>query len=99
MLGGLANIAIEYATKRYRSNLINWGMLPLLCDGMPDFEVGDHILLCDIKNAVADKRETIDAYVVKPSGEKSELKLKLGNLTDEEREIILAGCLINYYNK
>ncbi len=99
VLGGLANIAIEYATKRYRSNLINWGMLPLLCDGMPDFEVGDHILLCDIKKAVADKRETIDAYVVKPSGEKSELKLKLGNLTDEEREIILAGCLINYYNK
>ena len=96
VLGGWANIANEYATKRYRSNLINWGMLPLLIPaGDLPFANGDYIFLPQIRQAVADKAETITAYVVKDGLHKFELKL--GDLTDDEREIILKGCLINYY--
>lgn len=97
VLGGLANIAKEYATKRYRSNLINWGMLPFLLDGEHPFELGDYILIKDIKKAIAEKATTIKAYVVKDK--LVEFDLTLGELTDDEREIILKGCLINYYKK
>ncbi len=98
VLGGWANIASEYATKRYRSNLINWGMLPFLIDGddkkLP-FRNLDYLFLPGIKKAVEDKADHVKAYVV---GEKEmkEFNLSLGELTDEERQIILKGCLINY---
>lgn len=95
VLGGLANIASEYATKRYRSNLINWGMLPFVLDGREPFENGDFIFIKDIKKAVKEKAAVIQAYVVKDGLE--EFTLKLGELTDDEREIIEKGCLINYY--
>lgn len=95
VLGGWANIAKEYATKRYRSNLINWGMLPFLyeADELP-FANGDYIFIPGIANAIKNKQSNIKAYVVKDSLQ--EFELKLGELTDDEREIILKGCLINY---
>lgn len=97
VLGGWANIANEYATKRYRSNLINWGMLPFLIDGedLP-FANGDYLFIPQIKKAIEDKLTEITAYVVK-DGEMKEFTLKMGELTDDERTIILKGCLINYY--
>ena len=96
VLGGWANIANEYATKRYRSNLINWGMLPFLIqEGELPFKNLDYLFVPGIKNAVETKAEVIKAYVVKESG-LEEFDLKLGDLTDEERQIILKGCLINY---
>ncbi|MEG2523763.1 MAG: hydratase [Lachnospiraceae bacterium] len=96
VLGGWANIANEYATKRYRSNLINWGMLPFLIEkGILPFAKGDYLFIPNIKEAVEEKHDSIKAYVV---GETlQEITLRLGNLTDTEREIILKGCLINYY--
>ncbi|SHJ43869.1 hydratase [Parasporobacterium paucivorans] len=95
VLGGWANIAQEYATKRYRSNLINWGMLPFVFKGeeLP-FKNGDFIFVPDIADAIENKRDSIKAYVVKDSLE--EFALSLGEMTSEEREIILSGCLINY---
>ena len=96
VLGGWANIAFEYATKRYRSNLINWGMLPFVMEeGKLPFKNGDYILIPGIRKAVEEKAETIKAYVI--AEEPREFKVTLGNLTDAEREIILKGCLINYY--
>ncbi|MEE1313902.1 MAG: hydratase [Lachnospiraceae bacterium] len=97
VLGGWANIANEYATKRYRSNLINWGMLPFLIDGedLP-FANGDYLFIPNIKKAIEDKLTEIKAYVVDGS-EMKEFTLKMGELTDDERTIILKGCLINYY--
>ncbi len=96
VLGGCANIANEYATKRYRSNLINWGMLPFLIkDGELPFKNLDYIYVPGIKEAVKDKKDVIKAYAVK-DGSLNEFDLTLGELTDEEREIILKGCLINY---
>lgn len=96
VLGGWANIANEYATKRYRSNLINWGMLPFLIEeGELPFRNLDYLFLPDIKKAVEEKAEVITAYVVTKEGLK-EFTLRLGDLTDEERQIILKGCLINY---
>lgn len=99
VLGGWANIAKEYATKRYRSNLINWGMLPFIFeeDELP-FTKGDYIFVPQIINAVKDKLTDITAYVVK-NGELKEFTLKMGELTDDERDIILKGCLINYNRK
>lgn len=95
VLGGWANIANSYATKRYRSNLINWGMLPFLIDeGDLPFTVDDYIFLPDIEEAVRSKASEVKAYVVKE--ELKEFTLKLGEMTDDEREIILKGCLINY---
>ena len=96
VLGGFANIAKGYATKRYRSNLINWGMLPFIYeeDELP-FKNGDYIFVKDIKKSVEDKIDTIKAYVV--GDEMKEFELHLGKLTDAEREIIVKGCLINYY--
>ncbi len=95
VLGGFANIANEYATKRYRSNLINWGMLPFIYKDELPFENGDYIFVKDIKKAVAEKLSEIKAYVV--NKDMKEFTLRLGELTDDEREIILKGCLINYY--
>ncbi|MBR1877135.1 MAG: hydratase [Lachnospiraceae bacterium] len=96
VLGGWANIANEYATKRYRSNLINWGMLPFLIkEGDLPFKNLDHIFIPGIRNAVENKDDNIRAYTVK-DGEMKEFELALGDLTDEERKIILDGCLINY---
>ncbi|MBR5584125.1 MAG: hydratase, partial [Lachnospiraceae bacterium] len=95
VLGGWANIANGYATKRYRSNLINWGMLPFLIDeGDLPFTKDDYLFIPEIKKAVEEKKSEIKAYVVKD--ELQEITLKLGELTDDEREIILKGCLINY---
>ena len=95
VLGGLANIAKEYATKRYRSNLINWGMLPFTFPEEIPFTNGDYIFIKDVKNAILTKTDIIKAYVIKD--ELIEFDLKLGELTDDERNIILSGCLINYY--
>ena len=96
VLGGWANIANEYATKRYRSNLINWGMLPFLVEkGELPFKNGDWIFVPGIKEAVEQKKSSITAYVT-GDGMKA-FELKLGELTDDERQIILDGCLINYY--
>lgn len=99
VLGGWANVANEYATKRYRSNLINWGMLPFITEENHEalsFADGDYIFVPDVRKAVAEKWEAIKAFVVKEDGMK-EVSFKLGALTDTEREIILKGCLINYY--
>ena len=96
VLGGWANIANEYATKRYRSNLINWGMLPFTIDkGELPFKNKDYIFVPDVRKAVEDKLTKIPAYVVNEGMKK--ITLTLGELTDDEREIILKGCLINYY--
>jgi len=98
VLGGWANIANEYATKRYRSNLINWGMLPFITKENHEalsFKNGDYIFVPDVRQAVEEKWPVVKAYVV---GETlMEMELTLGDLTDNEREIILKGCLINYY--
>ena len=97
VLGGWANIANEYATKRYRSNLINWGMLPFLIPaGDLPFKNGDYLFVPQIRKAIIDKTEEIEAYVVK-DGQMQPFILQLGALTDDERDIILKGCLINYY--
>ncbi|MCI8858933.1 MAG: hydratase [Lachnospiraceae bacterium] len=97
VLGGWANIANEYATKRYRSNLINWGMLPFLIPtGELPFTNGDYIFIPDIRRAVEECKTQISAYVVKGQ-ELKEFTLELGELTEDERAIILKGCLINYY--
>ncbi|HOO28079.1 MAG TPA: hydratase, partial [Lachnospiraceae bacterium] len=96
VLGGWANIATEYATKRYRSNLINWGMLPFLIDaGELPFKNKDFLFIPGIRKAVEEKWEEIKAYAV--SDTLREFTLRLGELTDDERTIILKGCLINYY--
>ncbi|MDO4300416.1 MAG: hydratase [Clostridia bacterium] len=95
VLGGWANIANEYATKRYRSNLINWGMLPFLLNGDLPFENGDYIFIPDVAKGITEKKSEFTAFVVK-KGEMKEFTLKMGDLTDDERKIILAGCLINY---
>ena len=96
VLGGWANIANEYATKRYRSNLINWGMLPFIIDkGELPFTNGDYLFLPDVRKAVEEKASEFEAYVVKEDG-LHKITLKMGELTDDEREIILKGCLINF---
>ncbi len=98
VLGGWANIANEYATKRYRSNLINWGMLPFITKENHEklsFSNGDYIFVPGIRKAVTGKADVVKAYVV--GNELKEIELSLGDLTDAEREIILKGCLINYY--
>ena len=94
VLGGVANIAKEYATKRYRSNLINWGMLPLLAD-KNDFEVGDYVYIKGVKDLIASGAKEFKATVI---GQKTkDITLKMDSLTDAEKQIILKGCLINYY--
>ena len=99
VLGGWANVANEYATKRYRSNLINWGMLPFLIqEGKLPFVNGDYLFFPEIRQAVENKADVIKGYVVGQEGLK-EFEVTLGELTDDEREIILKGCLINYNRK
>ncbi len=98
VLGGWANIANEYATKRYRSNLINWGMLPFITEEdhkALSFKNGDYIFVPKIRKAIEEKAEEIKAYVVGDT--LKEVTWKLGDMTEAEREIILKGCLINYY--
>ncbi len=99
VLGGWANIAADYATKRYRSNLINWGMLPFIIDEAElPFANHDYLFIPGIRAAVEEQADRIRAYVIKPDGMK-EFTLMLGELTEEERKIILKGCLINYNRK
>ena len=96
VLGGWANVANEYATKRYRSNLINWGMLPFLIpEGTLPFENGDYLFFPGIRKAVEEKTEEITGYTVK-NGALTPFTVTLGELTDDERQIIRKGCLINY---
>ncbi|MDO4515288.1 MAG: hydratase [Lachnospiraceae bacterium] len=98
VLGGWANIANEYATKRYRSNLINWGMLPFITNEDHEnlsFKNGDYLFVPNVRKAVEEKADVVKAYVI--GDEIKELSFTLGDLTDAEREIILKGCLINYY--
>ena len=94
VLGGWANMAKEYATKRYRSNLINWGMLPLIVNELP-CENGNWLFIPNVKDAVKNKVDVFKGYII--GKEIKEIELTLKELTDDEREIILSGCLINYY--
>ena len=94
VLGGAANIAKEYATKRYRSNLINWGMIPFLCD-KEKFSVGDYIYIEDVKKGIKDGAKEFKAKVI--GAKTRNIVLRLDALTDTEKEIIIKGCLINYY--
>ena len=96
VLGGWANIANEYATKRYRSNLINWGMIPFIIDeGELPFSNLDYIFIPQIAEAIKTKASSVKAFVV--NKDMKDFELKIGELTDDERQIILDGCLINFY--
>lgn len=95
VIGGLANITKEYATKRYRSNVMNWGMIPFQMTEEPEFEVGDYIFVPGIRKALDGDLKNITAYQVK-GNEMKELHLFIADMTSEEREIVKAGCLINY---
>ncbi|MPM76149.1 hypothetical protein SDC9_123145 [bioreactor metagenome] len=99
VLGGAANICYEYATKRYRSNCINWGILPFTLPAGAAFpyEVGDHVYIPGVRAAVEGKADTLNAVVLKQDGSKEEITLNLPPLTEDEREILLEGCLMNYY--
>lgn len=94
VLGGLANISKEYATKRYRSNVMNWGMLPFQMEAEPEFEVGDYIYIPEIRKALDGNMDDIKAYIV--GDEIKEIQLYLAPMTDDEKKIVKAGCLINY---
>ena len=94
VIGGLANICREYATKRYRSNVMNWGMLPFQMEEEPEFEVGDYIYIPGIRKALDGDLQNIKAYVIGDTIK--EIKLYITDMTAEEREIVKAGCLINY---
>ncbi len=96
VLGGWANFAHEYATKRYRSNLINWGILPFLVEDEAALVKGALVYIPEIRNQIEEKSDTIKAFVMREDQETVEISLQLGQLTDDEREILLAGCLINY---
>lgn len=95
VLGTFANMAQQYATKRYRSNLINWGMLPFVCEGIP-VQLGEYVFVPDIREAVQLGKQDIPAYVLSENGAR-EISLSLQSLTEDEKSIILAGCLINFY--
>ena len=99
VLGGSANICYEYATKRYRSNLINWGILPFtLPEGAAFYyTVGEHVFVPDVRDAIVNKRDTLPAMVIRENGATEAITLHLPPLTDDEREILLEGCLMNYY--
>jgi aconitate hydratase len=96
VLGASANLALEYATKRYRSNLINWGILPFLVADEKALRPGDYVFFPDIKKAVAEKTASIKGFVITGGGA-AEITASLGELTDTERQILIDGCLINYY--
>ena len=99
VLGGLGNICYEYATKRYRSNCINWGILPFTIDKDTEFNYsdGDYIFVPDIRTIIKNAQETAKGYVITKDGKKNEIKLNIAGLTNDERQIILDGCLMNYY--
>ncbi|HBC97927.1 MAG TPA: hydratase, partial [Clostridium sp.] len=94
VLGGFANISREYATKRYRSNLINWGILPFIIKEETEFKCGDFIYFKDITSSIRERKPEIKGYLI-GDGIK-EISLSVGELTDDEIEILLSGCLINY---
>ncbi|EEA91171.1 hypothetical protein COLSTE_00594, partial [Collinsella stercoris DSM 13279] len=105
VLGGLANITCEYATKRYRSNVMNWGMVPFQLEGEPSFEVGDYVFVPGIRTALDGDMGDIPAWVVHasascPEGDSAlrveHISLFVADMTPEERAIVKAGCLINY---
>ncbi len=96
VIGGLANIVSEYATKRYRSNVMNWGMVPFQMEGEPSFEVGDYVYVPGIRSAMDGDLSDIAAYVVRAGGEVEQVKLYVADMTPEERAIVKAGCLINF---
>ena len=96
VIGGLANIVSEYATKRYRSNVMNWGMVPFQMAGEPNFEVGDYVYVPGIRAALDGDLSSIAAYVVRADGACEQVELYVADMTPEERAIVKAGCLINY---
>ena len=100
MLGGEANIAEEYATKRYRSNLVNWGMIPfIIAPGEKEkLSVGDWIFIPGIRKAIRDGLTKVDAVIIR-GAVRTGITLKMPDLTKEDREIILAGCLMNHYSR
>ena len=99
VLGGLANIAKSYATKRYRSNVMNWGMIPFIYeDENIPFHKGDFLYIKGIKSVIENGESTVKAVIVNENGTK-EIELSLGAMTDEEKDIIVSGCLINYNNR
>ncbi|MDY4541675.1 MAG: hydratase [Candidatus Ventricola sp.] len=97
VMGASANFAKAYATKRYRSNCINWGMTPFLVEHPEVFALGDYIFVPGVRQAVLENRESFPAYAVKPDGTVTEFAVSTGKLTEAERQIIADGCLINYY--
>ena len=97
VMGASANFAKQYATKRYRSNCINWGMVPFLVEDPEVFELGDYIFVPGIREAVLENKASFSAYAVKPDGTVTEFPVSTGALTEAERQIIADGCLINYY--
>ena len=96
VIGGLANIVHEYATKRYRSNVMNWGMVPFQMEAEPNFEVGDYVFVPGIRAALDGDLKGIVAYVVRADGAVEQIELYIADMTAEERAIVKAGCLINY---
>ena len=96
VIGGLANIVNEYATKRYRSNVMNWGMVPFQMEAEPNFEVGDFVFVPGIRAALDGDLQNIAAYVVRADGAVEQIELYIADMTAEERAIVKAGCLINY---
>ena len=97
VLGGAANFACEYATKRYRSNCINWGMLPFLLDTPNVLDNGDYVFLPGVRKALLEAADVLEAVAVKPDGGIVKFTVRLGAMTDAERQILADGCLINYY--
>ena len=99
MLGGFANICYEYATKRYRSNCINWGILPFTIDeGTPfEYNPGDCLFVADIRRMIKDGREDIPGKVIRQNGTVEDIMLHIRGLTEDEKDILLDGCLMNYY--
>ena len=97
MLGAAANIAREYATKRYRSNCINWGMAPLLTETPEVLALGDYVFVPGIRSCILNGVNDFDAYVIKADGSVRKFAVSTGDLTEDERQIIADGCLINYY--
>ncbi|RVU54709.1 hydratase [Anaerosphaera multitolerans] len=96
VLGGVANFALDYATKRYRSNLINWGIIPFIVKEIPEMNIGDYVYVPDILKAIKNNKKSIEAYII--SNKVKRIILGVGNLTEVEKEILKKGSLINYYN-
>ena len=101
VLGGAANFALEYATKRYRSNLINWGMIPFITDeeSARELRAGEWLWLPGIRRAVESGTEEAEAWIVRRNGDKVRVTAKMPELTEDDRKILLSGCLMNYYSE